>query len=112
MRDPEKLRVQVVKFEDLNKLEPGKGEEVESQQGQGRHPLGNAEEMVRTLVIAGGYTSRDEIAKRCNEAGLEVGERSVSRYLRILTERGLLQRVGNGYEPTELSRRLSRQDKL
>ena len=78
VRDPERLRIQVIKFEDLNKLEPGKAEEAEgSQQGQARQPLGKAEEMVLTLVIAGGYTSREEIAKRCNEAGLEVGERSV-----------------------------------
>ena len=63
-------------------------------------PLGNAEKIVLSLVLTGGYTSREEIAKKCGEAGLDVGERSVSRYLRNLTERGLLKRVGNGYEPT------------
>ena len=112
-RDPEKLQVKVVDFEDLNRIEPGKAEEAEgSQEGQSKQPLGKAEETVLSLVIAGGYTSREELAKKCNDAGLEVGERSVSRLLRNLTERGLLRRVGNGYEPTELSRKLSRQDTL
>ena len=75
-------------------------------------PLGNAEKIVLSLVLTGGYTSREEIAKKCGEAGLDVGERSISRYLRNLTERGLLKRVGNGYEPTELSKKLSGQDTL
>jgi DNA helicase HerA-like ATPase len=113
MRDPERLRVQVVKFEDLNKLEPGKAEQTEgSQQEQTRRVLGRAEETVFSFVISGGYTSREEIAKKCSEAGLEVGRRSVSRYLSVLTEKGFLRRVGNGYEPTELSRKLSRKDSL
>jgi|GEM_PF-3853183 len=38
--------------------------------------------------------------------------RSVSRYLKALTDRGLLKRVGNGYATTELARKLSRQDTL
>jgi DNA helicase HerA-like ATPase len=113
MREPERLQVKVVDFEDLNKIEPGKTDEVEgSQEGQSKQTLGKAEEIVLSLVLAGGYTSREELAKKCSDAGLDVGERSVSRYLRNLTARGLLRRVGNGYEPTELSRKLSRQDTL
>jgi len=68
--------------------------------------------MVLSHIVLHGFTSREEIAKKCGEAGLDVGERSVSRYLRNLTERGLLKRVGNGYEPTELVRKISRQDTL
>ena len=113
MRDPEKLQVKVVNFEDLNKIEPGNAEELEgSQEGQSKQSLGKAEEFVLSLVIAGGYTSREELAKKCSDAGLDVGERSVSRYLRNLTEAGLLKRVGNGYEPTESAKKLSRQDTL
>ena len=44
-------------------------------------PLGKAEMLVLSLVLTGGYTSREEIAKKCGETGLDVGERSVSRYL-------------------------------
>src|SRR5271156_1179260 len=114
MRDPERLQVRVVDFEDLNKIEPGnKTEEAEGgQEGQPKQTLGRAEEVVLSLVIAGGYTSREELAKKCSEAGLDVGERSVSRYLRNLTDGGLLKRVGNGYEPTEQSRKLSGQGTL
>ncbi len=77
MRDPERLRVQVVKFEDLNKLEPGKDEEAEgSQQRQGKQPLGRAEEMVLTLVVTGGYTSREEIREEVQRGGTR-GRRKV-----------------------------------
>jgi hypothetical protein len=109
--DPEKYRIDKIEFESLNDVEPARSEEPEVKV-EVLQPLGRAEMVVLSLVIAGGYTSREEIAKKCGEAGLDVGERSVSRYLRNLTERGLLRRVGNGYEPTELSRKLSRQDTL
>ena len=102
----------MIEFESLNDVEPAKSEEASKPEGAGLSRLGKAEEIVLSLVLTGGYTSREEIAKKCSEAGLDVGERSVSRYLRNLTERGLLKRVGNGYEPTELSRKLSRQDTL
>jgi len=110
--DPEKYRIDKIEFESLNDVEPTKSEEPASPQVQVLQPLGRAEEIVLSLVVTGGYTSREEIAKKCGEAGFDVGERSVSRYLRNLTERRLLKRVGNGYEPTELSRKLSRQDTL
>jgi predicted transcriptional regulator len=110
--DPEKYRIDKIEFESLNEVEPAKSEEPASPQVQVLQPLGPAEEIVLSLVLKGGYTSREEIAKKCSDAGLDVGERSVSRYLRNLTERGLLRRVGNGYEPTEQSRKVSTQDTL
>jgi hypothetical protein len=109
--DPEKYRIDKIEFETLNDVEPARSEEHEVKV-EVLQPLGRAEMVVLSLVIAGGYTSREEIAKKCGEAGLDVGERSVSRYLRNLTERGLLKRVGNGYEATEQSRKLAGQDIL
>jgi hypothetical protein len=41
-------------------------------------------------------------------SGIQVVPRSVSRYLRILTEHGFLRRMGNGYEPTESAKRQSK----
>jgi len=109
--DPEKYRIDKIEFESLNDVEPARSEAPEVRV-EVLEPLGPAEKIVLSLVIAVGYTSREEIAKKCGEAGLDVGERSVSRYLRNLTERGLLKRVGNGYEPTEQSRKLSGQGTL
>ena len=108
--DPEKYRIDKIEFESLNDVEPAKSEEPASPQVQVLEPLGPAEKIVLSLVLTGGYTSREEIAKKCSDAGLDVGERSVSRYLRNLTERGLLRRVGNGYEPTGQVTKQSRQD--
>jgi hypothetical protein len=41
---------------------------------------------VLSYIVLHGFTSREDIAKKCSE-GLDVGERSVSRYLRNLTDR-------------------------
>ncbi|MGH9918491.1 MAG: winged-helix domain-containing protein, partial [Nitrososphaerales archaeon] len=110
--DSQKFRIDKIDFETLNSVEPAKNEEVAGQQEQPQQSLGRAEEVVLSLVVAGWYSSREELAKKCEDVGLEVSERSVSRYLKELTDRGLLRRVGNGYEPTELSRKLTGQDTL
>ena len=118
--DPDKFLVDVIQFESLNQIGPEKDEpdqrmeeedlQKSSEQGS---TLGKAEQAVLSHIIAHGFTSRDEIARRCTDAGAgEMSERSVSRYLRALTERGFLRKVGNGYEPTELSRKGARQDTL
>jgi Helicase HerA, central domain/TraM recognition site of TraD and TraG len=117
MRDPEKLQVKVVDFEDLNEVEPGETEEVEgSQQGQAKQTLGRAEEIVLSLVIAGGYTSREELAKKCSDAGrrgrevgLEVSQESDREGAlekggkRLRADRGVKEAVQAGYSVSALS---------
>ncbi|MDG6966642.1 MAG: hypothetical protein JRN58_05385 [Nitrososphaerota archaeon] len=77
-----------------------------------RAELWNDVEAVLMYIIENGYTSREEIARGCSSSatGNYMSERSVSRHPRVLTEAGMLRKVGNGYEPSELSRKLSRQD--
>ena len=60
----------------------------------------------------GGFTGREDIAERCSEKGAEISARSVSRYLKALTDKGLLQRLDNGYAPTEQARKQPRKDTL
>jgi len=118
--DPDKFLVDVIQFESLNQIEPEKDEPDQrteeenlprsSEEGS---TLGKAEQAVLSYIIAHGFTSRDEIARSCTDAGAgEMGERSVSRYLKALTESGFLRKVGNGYELTALSRKHSGQDTL
>jgi Mn-dependent DtxR family transcriptional regulator len=42
------------------------------------------------------------LVQKCGEAGIQVSPRSVSRCLKGLTEKALLQRDGKGYMPTEI----------
>ena len=44
-------------------------------------------------------------AQRCREAGIQVSVRSVSRCLKALVEKGLLQRDGKSYVPTEIGKK-------
>ena len=104
----------MIEFESLNTIEPKK-EEVSVEPKEQPEPeslTGKAEEMVLSYIVLHGFTSREDIAEKCSEKGTMIGARSVSRYLKILTEKGLLQRVGNGYVPTELARKQPRQDTL
>ena len=112
--DPEKYRIDVIEFESLNTIDSKKSEaSVESKEQPEPEPLtGKGEEMVLSHIVLQGFTSREDIAQRCTEKGTMISARSVSRYLKILTDKGLLQRVGNGYAPTELARKQPRQDTL
>jgi hypothetical protein len=112
--DPNKYRIDVIEFESLNTVEPKKEEVgVESKEQQEPESLtGKGEEMVLSYIVLHGFTSREDIAEKCTEKGTMIGARSVSRYLKILTDKGLLHRVGNGYAPTELAKKRPRQDSL
>jgi Fe2+ or Zn2+ uptake regulation protein len=68
--------------------------------------------MILDYILTNGFTSREEISQRCSEEGIEIGVRSVSRYLKILTEKGLLRREQKKYLPTDLARNRERQDTL
>jgi len=60
------------------------------------------------------FSNRKDIAEKCSEGEgeVEISPRSVSRCLKALTDKGLLQRVGNVYAPTEQARKQPRQDTL
>jgi hypothetical protein len=101
--DPVKYRVDVMEFESLNTIEPKPQEESrEPEEPPGDSQQVNAEEKILSYIKEHGFTSREEVAQKCKEAGLEIGVRQVSRYLKILTEKGLLRREGKRYMATEL----------
>jgi repressor of nif and glnA expression len=58
------------------------------------------------------FSNREDIAEKCSGKGAEISARSVSRCLKALTDKGLLQRAGNGYAPTEQAKEQPRQDTL
>jgi predicted transcriptional regulator len=74
--------------------------------------LPKVEEKIFSLIVAHGYRSREEIAEKCNQTGIDISVRSVSRYLKVLIEKGLLEREGNGYILTERALKQPRQDTL
>jgi predicted transcriptional regulator len=53
------------------------------------------EEKILSLIVTDGYKSREDIAQKCNEAAIIISVRSVSRYLKILIEKGLLRKTVN-----------------
>ena len=118
--DPVKYRIDIVEFESLNVIEAPKptGDDVEERSEEAPEALetgselSKAEENILSHIVIHGFTSREEIVQKCKDAGFEIGARSVSRCLKILTEKGLLERKGNGYVPTERSRKRARQDTL
>ncbi|MDG6922133.1 MAG: BlaI/MecI/CopY family transcriptional regulator, partial [Nitrososphaerota archaeon] len=116
--DPNKYWIQVMKFEELNEVQAPtetkkkEGEPAKTETREADQHLSKAEEAILSYILANGYTSREEISRKCSEKGMEVAVRSVSRYLKILTDKGLLQRKAKIYEPTDLSRKISRQDTL
>jgi len=53
---------------------------------------------------------REEIAQKCSGQGIEIGVRSVSRCLKALTEKGLLE--SKRYSAADIARSRERQDTL
>jgi predicted transcriptional regulator len=105
--DPVKYRIDTIEFESLNVIEPKPVEKSEEQhdQVQTGEPLSKLEERIMTRIVKGGFTSREALVRDCREAGIQVSARSVSRCLKALTGKALLQRDGKGYVPTETGRR-------
>jgi hypothetical protein len=74
------------------------------------------------LVAYAGFITKATTTSACvhilhrktgiSEQRIEIGVRSMSRYLKILTVRGLLRRVGKKYRPTDLARNQEYQDRL
>ena len=56
-------------------------------------------------IVKNGFTSREALVQDCSEAGIQVSARSVSRCLKALTEKALLQRDGKSYVPTEIGKK-------
>ena len=111
--DPVKYRVDVMELESLNVIEPKPQEESkEPEELASPSQQVNAEEKILSYIKEHGFTTREEIAQKCNEAGLAIGVRQVSRYLKVLTEKGLLRREGKRYVPIEPSGTQKRQDTL
>jgi hypothetical protein len=82
---------------------PGKDEEQVTEQpiGQAVTEKGRQVEVLLLYFIAkSGYVSREDLVKKCASVGLRTSERSVSRQLKDLADRGLLIFTGQGYEPT------------
>jgi hypothetical protein len=104
--DPVKYRIDTVEFESLNVIEPKPVEKSEekSEQVQAAEPLSKLEERIMTRIVKNGFTSREALVQDCRGAGIQVSARSVSRCLKALTGKALLQRDGKGYLPTETSR--------
>jgi len=122
--DPAKYRVDKTDFESLNVISPGgkkeqeggaetehkeeppgptvesknnpEGQKTVEQAGSGQ-PLGTVEKALTRFIADYGFTSREALVERCSQAGIKTSARSVSRYLKILTEMGLLKREGKGY---------------
>ncbi len=116
MVDPVKYRIDVIPFEGLNVVEPpapqvesDDNDEAQSETSE-TDDLAKTEEKILSFVVTHGYRSREDLAQKCTEVGINISVRSVSRYLRILTDKGLLRREGNGYVPTEPSRKQPHQD--
>ena len=74
--------------------------------------LSKTEETILSYILASGFTSREEIAQKCGEQGIEIAARSVSRCLKILTEKGMLRREGKKYLSTDLAKDKDRQETL
>ncbi|MDA4123385.1 MAG: winged helix-turn-helix domain-containing protein, partial [Thaumarchaeota archaeon] len=104
--DPVKYRVDVMEFETLNTIAPRPQEESKEPEepSSSNQEQVNAEERILSYIKEHGFTTREEIAAKCREVGIEIGARQVSRYLKTLTDKGLLRREGRRYVPTEPSR--------
>ena len=94
----------MIEFESLNSIEPKPPDESEElAQPLNTSQQSDAEESILAHIRAHGFSSREEVAQKCRESGIEIGPRQVSRYLKILTEKGLLRREGKRYVPAEQS---------
>jgi len=107
--DPVKYRIDVIKYETLNVIEP-KAEPRTTPEPDVR--LGRAEEAIISCIVENGFTSRDDIVEKVGKSGVKVSSRSVSRHLKVLADAGFLRKVGNSYEPTDLARGRLRQGSL
>ena len=131
--DPAKYRVDKIDFESLNVISPGGKEQqadaeaepeeepprptVESEGNpeepkteghvESGQPLGTVEKALIRFIVDYGFTSREDLVERCSQAGMKISARSVSRRLKLLTEKGLLKREGKGYARTETSEKAS-----
>jgi hypothetical protein len=101
--DPVKYRIDVIEFESLNVIEPKPQEDKEPATQSSPNQQPKAEEKILSYIKAHGFSTREEVAQQCKEAGIEIGPRQVSRYLKVLTGKGLLRREGKRYVPTEPS---------
>ena len=115
--DPNKYWIQVMKFEELNEIRPtaevrNEKESAEAETKEADQSLSKAEQAILTYILARGFTSREEISQNCTEQGMEMAIRSVSRTLKILTDKGLLRREAKKYLPTDLAGGWERQDTL
>ncbi len=111
--DPVKYRVDLIEFESLNTIEPRPQEESKEPEEPARtNPQLNPEDRILSYIKEHGFTGREDIVQKCREAGIEIGPRQVSRYLKVLTEKGLLRREGKRYVPPDSSMKPERQDTL
>jgi len=111
--DPVKYRVDVVEYGSLNVIKPRAVQEGQLQRGpEPASHLGATEEVLLSIILANGFTSREDMAKKVSREGRKIRARSVTRLLRGLVGKGLLLRVGNGYEPTEAAKGRPRQGTL
>jgi hypothetical protein len=117
--DPNKYFIDIIEFESLNEVTPGVQASEEEEAKKFRTPekpqekqIGDTEEAILDYILAHGFTSREEISQSCTGRGMEMSVRSVSRCLKALTDKGLLQRQGKEYLPTELARNRERQETL
>jgi len=115
--DPNKYWIQVMEFETLNEIQPPaevrkEEEPAKTETKEAAQHLSKAKETILAYILAHGFTSREEISLKCTEQGMEVAVRSVSRILKILTDKGLLTREGKKYLPTDLARNTEKQSTL
>jgi TraM recognition site of TraD and TraG/Helicase HerA, central domain len=115
--DPTKYRIDVIEFEKLNEIRTNleverEGEPKKLETPKMDNQVGRTEELILDYILTNGFTSREEISQRCGGQGIEIGVRSVSRYLKILTAKGLLRREGKKYLPTDLARNRDHQGTL
>ena len=107
--DPVKYRVDVVRYESLNVIEP----KVQPQPAlEHEVRLGKTEEAILSCIVDSGFTSREDIVMKVGQSGVKVSARSVSRRLKVLANAGFLRKAGNSYEPTDLARGRLRQGSL
>jgi hypothetical protein len=107
--DPLKYRIDLIEFDKLNDVQPKVEIEPQIEPERPDAPnrsqqIGRAEEIILDYILASEFTSRQEIAQKCSQQGFAIGVMSVSRYLKVLTEKGLLRREQKKYIATDLAR--------
>jgi hypothetical protein len=115
--DPIKYWIELIDFDKLNDVRPPaevrkEEEPTKPETREADQQLSKAEKTILDYILAHGFTSREEISQKCGEQGLEMAIRSVSRSLKILTDKGMLRRERKKYIPTDLARNRERQETL